>query len=104
MGNADSKNSIDRRHAGQSNARDMDLVIKHMLPGLVDLATAMAARVRTDCSSVVEEQKFQEYEIYADGNREDFVRKLAEEAWPRALQRVNDACSQEYQNKKYVHV
>ena len=98
--NADSKNSIDSRHAGQSDARDMDLVMRHMLPGLVDLATAMAQRIRADCSSVVEEQKWEEYEIYANENREDFIRKLAEEAWPRALQDVNEGCSQYYQNEK----
>ena len=103
MRDADSKNSIDQRHGGKSNVRDMDLVLKHFLPSMLDAATAVVGRVRSECDSVVQDQVFLEYQLYASKNREDFIQKLAEEAWPRARKRVKSQCRLQYQKEMYVY-
>ena len=74
-----------------------------MLPGLLDLATAMAEEARTTCSGVIQDQLYQEYEAYANENRDEFIEQLAQEAWPLAIQRIRDACREDYRIKLYVH-
>ena len=102
LDNADSKNSIDQRHGGNSDPRDRELVMKHVLPSLVDLATAVVERTRSDCSSIVRDQAYHEYEAYANENREAFIQKLMEEAWPHALQRMRTRSQRWYERKMYV--
>ena len=78
--------------------------MKHMLPSLVDLATAVVERTRSNCSSIVRDQVYHDYEVYANENREVFIQKLMEEAWPHALQRVKTKSQRWYDRKLYVQL
>ena len=81
MGNANRKKIVEERHGNDQNA---DLVLEHILPGMLDLATATVARARSDCQGIVQDQVYKEYVVYANKNRTSFIRKLAKEAWPQA--------------------
>ena len=74
-----------------------------MLPGLMNLATAMAEEARKTCSGVIQDQLHQEYEAYASANRDEFIEQLAQEAWPLAVKRIENACREDYRIKLYVH-
>ncbi|KAL8797371.1 MAG: hypothetical protein Q9195_000526 [Heterodermia aff. obscurata] len=95
----DLRRKYHQRHNGNSDPRDMDLVLNQLLPSMLDVATAMVRRVRSECNSVVQDQVFEEYQAYADENRESFIQKLTEEALPQAKQRVKHECDIEYQKK-----